>query len=199
MFEVRNHLTISSLTRDSILMATQPVKSYFALHEVVVLTGFTKYMLDYLAREAIFGPTEQPLGRRGLRRRYTYADVVLLRALHTICVGKGKIRHLKNALLDFRQQFGPMMPGQRLDKQLFVQGNELCTFTNAEGGRQLRTGQMVFSFVVDLSIISQQVADCVMVMPESGGFRLTEAAAQKAEEERCRIWTTIKARRAVAG
>lgn len=177
-------------------MGADSVKCYFAIHEVVVLTGFTKYMLDYLAREDIFAPSGQTQGQRGLRRRYTYEDVVLLRALHTICVGKGKISHLKEALLQFRTDFGPLKPGQKLNKQLFVQGNELCSFTNAEGGRQIRSGQMTFSFVIDLSVVSREVAECIVVTPGTRGFQLTSEAAGRAEEVRQRIWAPVKVRRA---
>lgn len=172
------------------------VKFHFPIHEVVALTGFTKYMLDYLAREDIFSPSAQIKGGRGIRRRYTYEDVVLLRALHRVCISNGKIRHLKEALLKFRDEFGPLMPGQKLDKQLFVQGDELCCFTSAQGGRQIRSGQMTFSFVIDLSVISNELAKCIVMEPSTRGFRLTPEMAEKAEEERQRIWAPIKARRA---
>ncbi len=177
-------------------MGDQSVRSYFEIHEVVALTGFTKYMLDYLTREDIFAPSGYVEGRRGLRRQYSYADVVLLRALHSICASKGKIRHLKDALRKFREQFGRMKAGQRLDKQLFVVGDELCIYTAAEGGRTLRKGQLTFSFVVDLSKVTNEVADCVVVKPRSEEFRLRKAAAYKAEQERQRIWAPLKARRA---
>lgn len=176
-------------------MSIQPVKSFFTIHEVVVLSGFSKYMLDYLAREEIFAPSGHCDGRRGMRRRYTYEDVVLLRALCSICAGKGKIRHLKEALLKFRAEFGPMKPGQRIDRQLFVHGNELCAYTGPESGRQIRSGQMTLSFVVDLSVVSQAVADCVVVKPGIEGFALTKSAASKAEQERQRIWAPVRARR----
>lgn len=177
-------------------MQRQNVKSSFAIHEVVVLTGFTKYMLDYLMREDIFSPSAPSASHRGLRRRYTYEDVVLLRALHVICAGKGKIRHLKEALMRFRTEFGRLVPGRRLDKQLFVQGDELCIYSPAEGGRQLRTGQLTLSFVIDMAVISGEIAKCVVVNPKSGQFALTPAVARKAEEERQRIWAPVKARRA---
>jgi hypothetical protein len=173
-----------------------PVKSTFLVHEVVALSGFTKHMLDYLAREDIFAPSEG--GGRGRARHYSYADVVLLRALNSICVGKGKIRHLRAALAKFRAEIGPMRPGQRLDKQLFVQGDELCFVSAAEGSRQLRTGQMTFSFVVDMSAVSQGVADGVVPVPGTLDFALTEEAAAKAESERQKVWLALRTKRAVA-
>lgn len=177
-------------------MSIHSVKSFFSIHEVVALTGFTKYMLDYLTRDGIFAPSDQGVGGKGVRRRYTYADVVLLRALFAICAKRGKVRHLKDALLTFREKFGAIKPGQRLDQQLFIQGDELCVYTEAEGGRQLRSGQFTFSFVLDLSVVSQEVAACVEVDRATGRFRLTEMAAQRAETERQKIWQPVKQKRA---
>lgn len=179
-------------------MRTESVKTHFAIHEVVVITGFTKYMLDYLAREEIFAPSVKAQGGRGLKRCYTYEDLVILRVLHRICASNGKIRHLKEALLKFRREFGPVKPGQKLDQHLFVQGKELCTFTRTEGGRQIRSGQMTFSFVIDLSIVTKEIAECVVVKPRTKGFVLTAKVAERAEAERQRIWAPVKERRASA-
>src|SRR5262245_27260453 len=140
-------------------MPNARVKKDFAIHEVVVLTGFSKHMLDYLVREEIFLPRIQTPRVRGVRRRYAYEDVVLLRALKAICVGKGKIRHLRDALRQFRDEFGALRPGQRVDKTLFVQGNELSVYDDLDRNRQLRTGQMTFAFVADLALISRELAD----------------------------------------
>ncbi len=176
-------------------MSKQSVKSHFLIHEVVALTGFTKYMLDYLSREEIFAPSGITQRQRGLKRRYTYEDVVILRALRKICSEKGKISHLKEALLEFRKKFGPLKPGQKLDKRLYIQGNELCIYSSAEGGRQIRSGQMTFSFVIDLSVVSNEIAKCVVVDRDDMKFKLTDEVAVKAEEERQRIWAPIKKRR----
>ncbi|WP_457329247.1 MerR family transcriptional regulator [Rhizobacter sp. P5_C2] len=177
-------------------MKSSSVKLTFTLHEVVVLTGFSKHMLDYLVRDGIFAPSAVTVSRRGIRRQYSYSDVVLLRALNVICAGKGRIRHLKTALANFRRDFGPIAPGQRIDKQLFVLGDELCLYSPSEGARQLRSGQLTFSFVVDLSVVSQEVADCIEIDQDRCGFRLAGDVAHEAEQERQRIWGTIQPRRA---
>ncbi len=176
-------------------MSSKNVKTSFAVHEVVALTGFSKHMLDYLVREAIFAPASMEAPRRGARRAYSYADVVLLRALSAICAGKGKISHLKEALAIFRSEFGQLSPGQRLDRILFVQGDELCVYSPTEGGRHIRSGQMTFSFVIDLGQVSEEIARNVVVDRDTKRFSLTPAAALRAEEERQRIWAPLKARR----
>lgn len=179
-------------------MRHNPVKAHFFIHEVVVLTGFSKYMLDYLFREDIFRPSSTGRGR-GHRRHYSYQDVVSLRALHAVCRGQGRIKHLKEALVAFRAQLGQMKPGQRLDQLLFVLGDELCVRTERGASYQLRTGQQTFSFVVDLATVTQDVARSVEVDPRSGLFRLRASDARKAEKERERIWAPIRERREAAG
>src|SRR5437016_3433723 len=125
-------------------MKPPPVKNHFDVHEVVVITGFSRYMLDYLAREDIFALADQAR-RQGVRRRYTYEDVVLLRALNLICTRKGKIRHLRESLQRFRAEFGPIRPGQQLARTLFIDGDELAVYPATEAARQLRSGQHIVS------------------------------------------------------
>ena len=173
-------------------MVRATVKSFFTIHEAVVLTGFSKHMLDYLARAEIFAPTAQPKAGRGISRKYQYEDVVLLRALHAICAGKGKIRHLKAALCKFRSEFGVMRPGQRIEKCLFVQGDELCVYTGTEGGRQLRSGQMTLGFFVDLGSVSQEIADCVVLGRSPREFSLIDAVVVAAEAARQLAWAPIR-------
>lgn len=174
------------------------VKFSFVIHEVIVLTGFSKYMLDYLSREDIFKPVEPEAGRRGLKRQYSYQDVVLLRALHVICTGRGKIRNLREALVAFRQEFGRITPGQRIDRQLVVQGNELCVVSEADSPRQLRNGQLTLSLVVDLEVVSSEINSKVEFDADKGAFALKGEFAAMAEEERLRLWHPIKARRLAA-
>lgn len=179
-------------------MAGADVKSTFLTHEVVVLTGFSKYMLDYLAREDIFCPSHRADGIQGNARRYSFEDVVLLRALKTICAGKGQIRHLTKSLRNYRRTFGPLKPGQRIEEFLVVQGNKLCAYDTGEGSIDLITGQRTLSFVVDLSVICREVARNLVVDTKSNAVRLTTAARLKANSERERVWAPVRQRRAEA-
>lgn len=185
---------VYSLAVDSIPMRQSQVKTSFAIHEVVVLTKFSKHMLNYLAREDILAPSSGGK-RRGVPRRYTYEDVVLLRALYSICSGKGKIRHLKTSLAKLRAEIGTIRPGTRLNDLLFVEGDELCVRTSPDVRRQLWNGQHTFSLVVDLKQASSAVADAISVDQQSGRFSLKSAIAAEAENERQRSWASIRARR----
>ena len=176
-------------------MLTNPVKEYFAIHDVVVLTKFSKSMLDYLARENIFRPSSAKSSGKGIHRRYSYADVVLLRALHAICVGSGRIRNLKAALVAFRREVGPLPPGRELSAHLLVQGNKLCMATE-NGPVELVSRQYTLPLVVDLPGISREIAKSIRVDPHSPKhFTLAPKIALKAETERVRIWGKIKENR----
>lgn len=171
-------------------MGESAIKSTFTTFEVSVLTGFTKYMLDYLLRDGIYVPVG-PQGR-GLKREYSYADVVILRALNTICAGKGKIRHLRRSLAAIRDEIGPLQPGQRLERLMFVLGDELCLRTSTDGGRELRSGQLTLGFFVDMGEVSQGVADCVVPVGTDGGFRLADGVVIAAHAEKLAYWTPVQ-------
>jgi hypothetical protein len=173
------------------------VKKSFLIHEAVVLTGFSKYMLDYLARENIFEASLPPIEerRRGKRREYSYEDLVLLRALHAICAGRGKIRNLKSALVAFREEFGRISPGQRIARHLVVQGNELCVVTANGTMRQLRDGQMTLSLVVDLGEVRDEIDRQIDYDADAESFTLKSETAAAAEAEKAKIWRPIAQRR----
>ena len=171
-------------------MVQSNVKSTFSTFEVSVLTGFTKNMLDYLLRAEIFAPSGR-IGR-GVRREYTYADVVILRALNTICAGKGQILHLRRSLAALRDEIGPLRPGQRLERLMFVLGDKLCLRTSVDGGRELRSGQMTLGFFVDLAAVCRGVADCVIPVGAGNDFRLTDDVLIAAHAEKVAFWKPVK-------
>lgn len=174
------------------------LKLAFAVHEAVVLTGFSKYMLDYLARDDIYRPSGSKYGRSGKRRLYTYGDVVLLRALHKICSGKGEILHLGKSLNEYRTKFGPLTADSLRKKLLVAQGDKLCFCDTRGEAVELLSGQMTLSFVLDFSQVRREVASNVVVDRGNGVLRLTAEAARKAEAVRQQIWAPIKARREAA-
>lgn len=178
-------------------MKKQSIKKSFVIHEAAVLTGFSKYMLDYLAREKIFEASLPPIEerRRGKRREYNYEDVVLLRALRAICNGRGKIRNLKQALVAFRREFGQISPGQKIGRHLVVQGDELCVVTANGTMRQLRDGQMTLSLVVGLAEVRDEIDSQIDYDADTKSFTLKSKTAAAAEAEKAKIWHPIAQRR----
>lgn len=166
----------------------------FRIHETVVLTGFSKYMLDYLAREKIFAPQQATPGR-GKARQYSFADLILLRALHHLCRDRGRVRHLREALERFRDEFGSLEVGQKVEQLLFVQGSELCVRSASDAARELRTGQLTLSFVVDLERVVAEVSADLILDDEAKVVKLRPNKAKEAEQIRQEIWGVIRDKR----
>jgi hypothetical protein len=186
-------LRVYSRQLDYLPMKPATVKDHFDTYETVVLTGFSKSMLDYLVRDRIFAPSLST--GPGVGRRYTYADVVILRALKAVCAGTRRIKNLRKSMKTFRREFGALSPGMRLTDTLLVQGNQLCVST-AVGTMELDTGQYTLPLVIDLPGISQQIAESIRVDPKQPNlFCLEPKLAKKAEEERLKYWLPIKDRR----
>jgi hypothetical protein len=181
-------------------MNHKSVKTSFATHEVVVLTGFSKHMLDYLARDEIFVPSLSPCDERdrGKRRAYSYQDVVLLRALKKVCEGRGKIRYLKAALAAFQKEYGPITPATKIERHLVLQGNELCVTDDQGAIRQLRDGQLTLSLIVGFVDARDDIGAKLNYDHLSGGFELLPEIERAARIERDKNWLPIKARRDLA-
>ena len=68
-------------------------------------------------------------------------------------------------------------------------------FDGGQGPTEILTRQITLYFVVDLQVVTDHIANRVVVDQQSQQFRLTRATARLAEAERQRIWAPVKARR----
>lgn len=157
------------------------------------MTGFSKHMLDYLEREQIYVSSGNPTKGRGNRRLYNYADIVLLRALKTICDDVGKIRHLKMSLDAFKQRYGGLQPGMSPGAFLIARRGKLYV-KNGSLVEETVTGQQAFSFVVDMSAVTKSLESKFSNLEIS--FNLKNNVLRQAEEIRQRHWAPIQQRRA---
>mgnify|MGYP001378670762 FL=1 len=114
-------------------------------------------------------------------------------------MASGRIRHLREALQVLRDEIGPLTPGQRLDKMLFVYGDELCLRSGAAAGKQLRTGQLTFGFVVNLGALAQEIDKSVVCDHAAGKVKLDSATSADAEAVRQHHWGRIRDRRSQLG
>lgn len=74
------------------------LRRHFELHQVVDLAHLSRGMVDYLCRHEIVIPGGRRDRGKGKRRRYTFADLVLLRALSHLLKCGVSVARLKVAL-----------------------------------------------------------------------------------------------------
>ena len=132
----------------------------YQIPDVERLTGLKRGMIDYLCRAKIVVPSRMgSKGRgRGVRRVYSFGDVVLLRTYAKLLKAGVSVKRLKDAHGTWSRHFKTMdhqtPPTQYLvtDGERVLFRDEKNVLTDLNSG-----GQLAFAFVVDLNQIHEEV------------------------------------------
>lgn len=131
------------------------------------LSGLSVAMIDYLARTKIVIPSGSPPGKRGLRRRFTFGDVVSLKIIASLLDSGLEISRLTKALRELLSRFKDMPPGPLPFRYVVTNGVEL--FLTSEDGAietlSKQRGQLNFAFLID----AQVSAEAVLAAAKAGG------------------------------
>lgn len=129
-------------------------------------------MLDYLERQGLFEREEvrsKAVGtgrRRGRRRKYTFRDVVILRAINRLLARGVSVQRIKNAVLTFSRD-----PKFQCDREMLRYDQETVQYLVTDGkqiyfyneGRDITSilegGQEAFLFVLDVGQARKFVMD----------------------------------------
>jgi DNA-binding transcriptional MerR regulator len=139
----------------------------FYAREVSRLAGFEKtWMLNHLEREGIFVPETPRDKRHGVRRSYTFRDLVVLRAINRLLKLGARPKRISDAIGKFvevcPETIGDVGMSGVLVKFAQEAGHFLVTPDTVFYRRSqeelidlLRNGQLAFSFMIDnnLSIV----------------------------------------------
>lgn len=124
---------------------------------VVRLCGFQSVaMLDYLERTGVFVPAKRRPKNRGRQRRYSFREVLVLKAISLLLRNGASVANLKTALEQFQRipwradeavledKLGPL-------KRLIVSGQKIYLLrSDNELVDMASNGQLAFSFMIDL-------------------------------------------------
>jgi DNA-binding transcriptional MerR regulator len=129
----------------------------FLINEAAGLSGLTASMLNYLCREEVLVPSNRGRRGRGSPRKYSFGDVVMLRALAHLLEAGVSVKRLKKALKSLRPQHKNIsrlsLPAQYLvtnGHEVFLQEKE--NLLDMDG-----SGQMSFTFVLELRDVREDV------------------------------------------
>lgn len=128
------------------------------MRKAAKLSGLTSYMVDYLGREGIVPPSGSIRTGRGIERRYTFSDLVLLRMMSGLLKKGVSAKRLKQAIRTLRTKFPKItensIPGRFLvtDGKWVLFKDETSLLENLNTG-----GQFEFSFVVDVEPIHREI------------------------------------------
>lgn len=128
---------------------------YFTVREASSVSSLSVAMLNYLMRHQIVIATGSTLQGRGRARRYTFADLVLLRAVAQLLQRGVSVLRLKQGLIAARKR-GKTVADLLGKRYLLTDGYNLY-FQDSGTLELLETGQMAFAFVLQLDGIRSAV------------------------------------------
>jgi DNA-binding transcriptional MerR regulator len=120
-------------------------------------------MLDYLERTGIFVRTQRRHGGRGIRRRYTFRDLLVLRVIATLLKGGASVASVREALIQFQSEKWSADPaslgyGDEVIRYLIVSGQRIFFATSKDSLFDLtRQSQMAFTFLIDLDTLRTEI------------------------------------------
>lgn len=127
----------------------------FRLATVAKVAGLSVHMLNYLCRWKIVVPSAEGKRGRGVKRRYSYSDVLLLRVI-------GKLLRQGISPLRLRKSFAALQARGRqsdelVSKRFVITDGRSIYFEDNGSLEMLSSGQLAFAFVLELTLIREEV------------------------------------------
>lgn len=132
-------------------------KKDFSARETAQLGGLSKTMLDYLCRNDIAAPACSKKRGKGIERRFSFGDVILLRAIGRILKAGISVKGLKEALKALRKFHPEITPLSLPGTHLITDGKRIYFQHENKAIEELVSGQFSFAFVIELKGVRDEV------------------------------------------
>jgi DNA-binding transcriptional MerR regulator len=149
----------------------EKLKDWFTIREAASLSGLTVTMIDYLAREDLLDPAGPKKRQRGRDRRYSFSDVVMLRAFQRMLQAKLSVKRLKSALAELDRVRRTITPDVLPADLLVTDGRDVYFKRTADVLEEITSGQLTFAFVVEMNQIRQEVKKQLVIKSEGKVYR----------------------------
>ncbi len=131
--------------------------SHYSAAMAAKLAGLSRAMVNYLCRAELVVPSGQARRGRGVRRRYTFGDIVALRLVADMCdAGISPVR-LKKALLRMRRVHPTIKLTSLSARRIANDGRDILLRNKTDSLERLIDGQFTFAFVVELADIQREI------------------------------------------
>ena len=130
--------------------------------QAVALTGIKKDMLHYLCKAGIVVPTssrKQGVRGHGVRRKYTFTDLVSFKVVQKLCESGVSPLKLNNAIREIHGMGISLssLPASRVvifEKSVYKWDDE------RKDPFRMSDGQQAFGFILDLASIRDELVSC---------------------------------------
>jgi DNA-binding transcriptional MerR regulator len=127
--------------------------------EAAELSGLSMAMLDYLSRTDLLVPSGEPRRCRGLKRKYTFADVIFLRVISELLSRGVEVRRLRRSLQAAHADATTWIDIRRQPRDFLVtDGTEIFVANKGTLESKTTNRQYAFAFVLNLASHHRAVA-----------------------------------------
>ena len=127
------------------------LKESFSTADLVRHGGLpSKHMVAYLCRTGVLVPSLSSVRGKGIARRFSYADLLLARAVSTLLKSGVSIEGLKSVLKTLRNKLAKTPATELSKKHVVILGSRVYLRDSPESVVELTAeGQLAFHFVLD--------------------------------------------------
>jgi len=130
-------------------------KTWFEAKDAAKYSGLTMDMINYLCRHKMVIPTAGTKRGRGTKRKYSFADILLLRVMAKLLANGISPLRLKENMLALNKR-GIESKGILTTRYVVTDGFSIY-FKDHGVIELLESGQMTFAFVLELSKLRDEI------------------------------------------
>lgn len=132
----------------------------YPIDQVAKWSGLSVQMIGYLCAQGVVTPKEKGRRGRGRKRQFAFGDVVMLRTMQLLLERGVTVSKLKASIATLEKKFREVTPGTLPRAFLITDGTRIY-FRDHNGLMQdlSEGGQYVFSFVIDLQSLSDDLTN----------------------------------------
>jgi DNA-binding transcriptional MerR regulator len=135
----------------------KPIK-HFRAPEACRLSGLSPTVLDYLTRERFVIASGSSRRGRGVRRLYTFGDLIALKVVAQLLRSGIEIKRLRRALRALQKRVAAAAPGELSFRYLVTDGTEVFYRDQLNVESLTREGQFAFGFLIDVQRFDRQLS-----------------------------------------
>lgn len=134
-------------------------------------------MLNYLCRSKLVIPTAKPSRGHGVRRAYSFGDVVALRLVAKLSAAGVSVLRLRKAMAGLRKLHPEITLTSLPASHIVTDAHDLYLRRCGESLERALDGQFAFAFVVELAPLRDEVAAGMLTSERSNPARPRKKAA----------------------
>lgn len=153
------------------------VTDSFSAARAATLAGVSLAMLNYLCRSKLVIPTASVARGHGIKRAYSFGDVVAMRLVAKLSAAGVSVLRLRKAFAGLRRFHSEITIKSLPGSHIVTDGRDLYLRRRGDSLERLLDGQFAFAFVVELAPLRDEVAAGMLTTERASWGRHRKKAA----------------------